>query len=562
MMTNNDRKLIDWPTFIRALILLLAVVIPLVLIQDAGKEFVNNLNSLITQNVGFLYLILGLGIFFFLLYVGFSKNGHVKLGEHGEKPEFNTFSWAAMLFCAGIGSSILYWGTIEWAFYYQGPPFGIDPEAQQVEAIQWASTYGIFHWGPIAWAIYTLPALPIAYFYYVRKKPILKISEACRPLIGHLADSPLGTIIDVLFMFGLMGGAGTTLALGTPMIASGVSDLTGLDDTMMMRTVILVLCTTIFAISAYSGLKRGIKVLSDLNLWLSIFLLAFVLIFGPTVFLFNTTTNSIGLILDNFFHMSTWTEPFGDINGFVDTGFPEGWTVFYWAWWLVYAPFVGLFIARISRGRTIRQMIFGTLLYGTFGCILFFGIMGNFGLWLQLSGEFDVLSVLNTYGAPVAIIAIINQLPFAKLIVLIFTVLAIIFLATTFDSSSYILASVTQKEVGEEPIRWNRLFWAFALCIMPLTLMYLGGLNTLQTASIVGGFPLIFIMTMLGWSFMRASTEDIQASNKYEPKTIVLDHRKIRERLRQTREQRKTQPRQVSVVDVKRKNDRNNKDDS
>ncbi|MFC7061871.1 BCCT family transporter [Halobacillus seohaensis] len=513
-------KLIDWSTFIGALILLFGVTIPLIFFPEAGKEVVNQANTFMTGNFGVMYMIMGLLIFAFLIYVAFSKNGQIKLGDEGEEPEFNTISWAAMLFAAGIGSSILYWSVIEWAYYYEGPPFGV--EGSSIEAIQWSTAYGIFHWGPIAWAIYTLPALPIAYFYYVRKKPVLKVSEAVRPVLGKTVDGPIGTIIDVLFIFGLLGGAGTTLGLGTPMIAEGISSLTGMEVTLGMQAAIMLLCTTIFAFSAYSGLRRGIKVLSDINLWLAIFILGYVFFVGPTRFISETTFNSIGIILDNFFKMATWVEPFGNLSGFEETLFPESWTVFYWAWWLVYAPFVGLFVARISRGRTIRQMILGTMIYGTIGCILFFGIMGNFGLYMQLTGQFDAVGFLNEYGAPATIIEIINQLPLAKFIVLIFTILAIIFLATTFDSSSYILAAVVQKEVEGEPLRWNRLFWAFALSIMPLTLMFLGGLGALQTASIVGGFPLIFIMFLLAWSFMKASNTDIRASDDYEAPTIHI----------------------------------------
>ncbi|MYL63210.1 BCCT family transporter [Bacillus hwajinpoensis] len=535
-----DKRLIDWPTFLGALSLLLLVTVPLVLFPEKGKEIVNKANEFVTTQFGVLYLLVGLGIFFFLIYVAFSDNGRVRLGEEDERPEFNNFSWAGMLFCAGIGSSILYWGTIEWAYYYQGPPFGLEPGTE--EAILWASTYGIFHWGPIAWAIYTLPALPMAYFYYVRKKPVLKISEATRPLIGKLVDGPLGTIIDVLFMFGLLGGAGTTLALGTPMIAEGIDALTGIGVTMVLKTLILVLVTAIFAISAYSGLKKGIKILSDINLVLSIFLLLFVLIFGPTRFLVETATNSVGLLLDNFFHMSTWTEPFNALGPYDKTGFPESWTVFYWAWWIVYAPFVGLFVAKISRGRSIKQMILGTISYGTFGSLLFFGILGNYGLHMQLTGEFDVIEVLNDEGAPRAIIETIGQLPFSWFMIFIFVVLAIIFLATTFDSSSYILASVVQKEVKDEPLRWNRLFWAFALCLMPLVLMFVGGLGTLQTASIVGGFPLLFIMIMLGWSFMRASTADIKASEHYDPKTFSLNYKKILQSIKRKKTKKQKGP--------------------
>lgn len=220
-----NTKLIDWPTFIGALIILLSVSLPLIIFPEAGANVINIINNYITGKFGVLFLALGLFALIFMLYIAFSKYGKIKLGKRGTEKEFGSFSWAAMLFSAGIGSSILYWGMIEWAYYYQGPPFGVEPMTK--EAIELAATYGIFHWGPIAWAIYTLPALPIAYFYYVRKNPVLKISLATKPVIGKLADGPVGVLIDILFIFGLLGGAGTTLALGTPMIAEGVSHITG-----------------------------------------------------------------------------------------------------------------------------------------------------------------------------------------------------------------------------------------------------------------------------------------------------------------------------------------------
>lgn len=521
-------KLIDWPTFLGALVILLGVSLPLIFFPEAGAEVIGLANNFMTSNFGILYLLIGLFCFLFLIYVAFSKNGRIKLGNREDKKEFSTFSWAAMLFAAGIGSSILYWGMIEWAYYYQGPPFGATPKSN--EAVEWASAYGIFHWGPIAWAIYTLPALPIAYFYYVRKKPVLKVSEAVRPVLGKLVDGPIGNIIDILFIFGLMGGAGTTLALGTPMIAEGVHDLTGIPVTLGLKAAIMILCTIIFAISAYSGLRRGIKVLSDISIWLTILLMAFVFIFGPTLFISETTFNSIGILADNFFRMATWLEPFRDFGGFTETGFPESWTVFYWAWWVVYAPFVGLFVARISRGRTIKEMVLGTMIYGTFGCVLFFGILGNFGLYLQLTGAFDVISFMNEYGAPAAIIEVLHQLPMSNIVVAAFSILAILFLATTFDSSSYILASVVQKQVTGEPLRWNRLFWAFMLCLLPLVLMFIGDLETLQTASIVAGFPLIFIMFLLAWSFVKASNYDLRMSREFKSPTIFITGKEKREK--------------------------------
>ncbi len=503
----NNKSLIDWPTFIGAIAILLIVAVPLITVPEFGDMAITAANSFVTHNFGVLYLLIGIVLFIFLIYIAFSQYGRIVLGTKGVQPEFNTLTWAAMLFAAGIGSSVLYWGTIEWAFYYQSPPFGVEPGTR--EAIEWAVTYGIFHWGPIAWAIYCLPALPISYFFYVRKRPVLKVSEACRPVLKKYADGPVGTIVDVLFMFGLLGGAGTTMALATPLIGAGVSHFTGIEPDIVLYTIVLIIATTIFAISSYTGLRKGIRMLSNLNLWLSFILLGFVFIVGPTVFLSQSMINSVGLLADNFFRMSMWAEPFKDLGPFERTGFPEDWTIFYWAWWLVYAPFVGLFVARISKGRTIREMVVGTLVYGTVGCLLFFGILGNFGLYLELSGQYSVIETMNNVSTEAAIIETIAQLPLSPIFVTIFVVLALVFLATTFDSGSYILASVTQKEIDDEPIRWNRMFWAIILATPSIILMYLGGLETLQTASIVGGFPLIFIMIMLAVSFKRAVNADM-----------------------------------------------------
>ena len=231
-----------------------------------------------------------------------------------------------------------------------------------------------------------------------------------------------------------------------PLISAGIERLTGLDGhNMVMRTIILLLITLVFGISSYSGLKKGIQVLSDVNVWISLLLLAFVFIVGPTVFIMETTVTSFGDMLKNFFQMATWLEPFGGIGGRKDTNFPQQWTIFYWSWWIVYAPFIGLFIARISKGRTLKEIILGTIGYGTLGCIMFFGIFGNFAVYLQITGKFNVINFLNSHSAEATIIEVMHQLPFPNVIVILFLIAAFLFLVTTFDSASYILAAATQK---------------------------------------------------------------------------------------------------------------------
>lgn len=526
----KKHRVMDWWTFYGTVAVLLIAVIPMMVFPKASQEVITSINDIISNTLGPWYLTLGLIVFAFVLYIAFGKYGNVTLGKASDKPEFNNFSWISMLFCAGIGSDILYWGVIEWAYYYQVPPYGASGMTD--EALQYATMYGMFHWGPIAWAIYVLPALPIGYLVFVKKKPIYKISQACRPILKGQTDKLPGKIVDILFIFGLLGGAATSLALGVPLISAGIERLTGLDgENMVMRSVILLIITVIFAFSSYTGLKKGIQKLSDINVWLTFLILGIVLIVGPTVFIMETTVSGFGNMLKNFFQMATWLEPFGGIGKREETNFPQDWTIFYWSWWLVYAPFIGLFIARISKGRTLKEVVLGTIIYGTLGCVLFFGIFGNYAVFLQISGQFDVIQFLNQHSAEATIIEVMHQLPFPKVMIVLFLISAFLYLATTFDSGSYILAAATQKKVIDEPLKANRLFWAFALCLLPFSLMLVGGeraLDVLKTASILASVPLTIIFVMMMISFIRTLNGDRIKLEERADKLKAVERRSLR----------------------------------
>jgi BCCT family betaine/carnitine transporter len=288
------------------------------------------------------------------------------------------------------------------------------------------------------------------------------------------------------------------------MIAAGIGKVTGWEVNFGLEFAVVVVSVVMFATSVWLGLKRGIKRLSDINMWLAMVLLAYILIVGPTIFLFNTSVNSIGLMAQNFIRLNTWTD------AFTNSGFVESWTIFYWAWWIAYGPFVGLFVTRISNGRTIRQVIFGMLGYGSLGGALFYMILGNYGLHLETSGALAVTSIMATDGAPAAIVGILGQLPFAVVLITIFTMIALIFSATTYDSASYILAScATHKlEAQQDPARWHRVFWAVALAVLPLTLMFIGGLKTVQSATLIVSLPLIFVGVMMAVSLVKQLRAD------------------------------------------------------
>lgn len=506
------------------LVILFGIAIPLILFPEQGKTWVGIARAFVTDNFGFAYLGFGVLAMLFVIYIVFSDIGKIKLGRPEETAEFSNGSWAAMLFCGGIGASILYWGLIEWTYYYQSPPFGI--EGGTPDAIRWATTYGMFHWGPVAWAIYLVPAIPIAYFYYVRQTPVLKVSQTLMPLLGEkLAGSNWAKMLDVLFVFGMVGGGATTLGLASPLINEGLYNLFGLPRNITMQIVVLLITTMIFAYSAYQGLKGGIQKLSNINFYLAVAFLLFVLVVGPTVFILNTGLEAIGRSITEMPRMMTYVEPFKNFQefGFENITFPQDWTVFYWAWWLVFAPTIGLFIAKISRGRTIRNMVIGSMFYGSLGCAMFMIILGNYGLYLQMTGAVDVVGILNNESPTAAIFSILNSLPMSYVVVAVFTFLATIFTATTFDSISYILASVVQKEVDDEPHRWNRLFWAFTLCLLPAILMFLGDLQTLQTASIIAGAPLIIILSMMMLSVIKAARYDLAYQPDYNLKTIHIE---------------------------------------
>jgi betaine/carnitine transporter, BCCT family len=500
---TKPQPIIDRPMFITTVLVILGIALPIVGFSEQSGAFITHLYNGITKNFGVLYLWYAAGMLLFLIWLGAGRFGKIKLGDRDDHPEFSNLSWISMIFCAGVGAGLLYWAVIEWSYYLQTPPRNLTEGSR--EAIEWASTYPMFHWGISAWAIYCVPALAIAYPYYVRKDPHLRLSTGCSHYLPHGATSKRARFIDFLYMLNLIGGTGTSLGLSTPMIAASVAELTGLTHNFVLEVSVVLMCIGIFGTSAYLGIQKGFKRLADLNLYVAFGLLFFVLATGPTLFILKMGTNSIGLVLQNFIQMNFWTDPVAD------TGFVESWTVFYWAWWIAYGPFVGIFVARISRGRTIREVIVGMLTYGSLGAWLFFIVFGNYALHLQINDLLNIQQIIDRSGEATAIAQIILSLPFGKIALLMFLIMAVVFLATTYDSASFTLASVSTKALpaGENPARWNRLFWAFALGIIPICLMFIdGGLKVILSTTIVVSLPLIAVGVLMCFSLVRMLQQD------------------------------------------------------
>ncbi len=492
-----DQPGIDKGVFWPSALTVAAIGVVLALAPGAGTAAMDATLGFLTGSFGWLYLWVGFAVFAFVVWLAAGRYGRVFFGRPGDTPQFSTLSWIAMIFTAGIGGGIMYWGAIEWAYYYTDPPFGVQPRS--TEAAHWAAAYPMFHWGFIGWALYCLPALPLAYVYHVRRRSTLRLSDACRGVIGDRADGWLGRVIDVLFIFGMVGAAGTSLGLEIPVVSQGLAALTPLQPGAGLDIAILVVWTLIFGASVYLGLQRGLRRLANINVWLAAALGVFLLLAGPTVFIIDTFTNSVGLLMQNFVEMSFYMDPVGG------SGFEESWTVFYWAWWIAYAPFLGLFTAKISRGRSMRGLILAMLGAGSLGNWIAFALLGNTGMSLQINGTLDVAGILENQGPTAAIVAILQALPLGALALTVFTLLVVIFLATTLDSSAYTMAAVATRHLPpeEEPARWHRVMWAVALAVVAVGLMYAGGLEALQTLSIITAFPLIFVLGIVTMSFWR-----------------------------------------------------------
>jgi len=500
---TTDSAIVDKTVFSIACCVVLAVCLPLIFFPEIAGTVTKAMYDWIAEYLGLVYQWAVIAMVGFLAWVAFGRFGAIRLGGDEARAEFSTFSWIAMIFAAGIGAGLMYWAGIEWGYYYQNPPFRVEPRS--LEAIEWAGAYGLFHWGVTAWAIFALPAVAIAYPYYNLKVPYLRLSTSCHALLGGRGENSWqGRLLDLVFMLGLIGGSATSLGLATPMISAFIASLLGIEVSMNLDVAVVVVCVLIFGGSAYLGLDKGIKRLSNINIVVALTLLAFVLLAGPTLFILRVGADSIGVMVSGLVRMLTWSDPIGRTN------FVEDWTIFYWAWWIAYGPFTGLFVARISRGRTLKELILSMVAYGSMGCWIFFIIMGNYALFLELEGVLAVTEYLSDDKGPAAIAAIVASLPFSKLLLAGFTFVAVISVATTYDSASYTLASAATGELraGQNPARWHRLFWAAMLGMLPIALLTVGGLKVVQSAVLVASLPVLVVVILMMFSLYRSLREN------------------------------------------------------
>ena len=478
-----------------AFLCITALCIWFVVSPERSSQVLSSIRSFLGDEMGSYYLLIGLGIFLCSLYLAFSRFGQIRLGNL-EKPQYSGFQWGAMMFTAGLAADILFYSCCEWMLYAS------DPHIAEMGAIQdWASTYPLFHWGPIPWGFYVVLSVAFGFMLHVRNREKQKYSESCRPLLGNRVDGWAGKLIDLIAVFALLAGTATTFSLATPLLAGAISNVTGIPQSTGLTLVILVVVCAIYTFSVYFGMK-GVQLSAATCTWLFFGLLAYVFFFGgQTRFIIEEGITALGNMTQNFISLATWTDSLRT------SSFPQTWTIFYWAYWMVWCVAVPFFIGSISKGRTLRQVILGGYVFGLSGTFTSFVIMGNYGLGLQMHGKLDVLSTYTADGNLYhAILDILGQLPLSKAVLVLLVLCMITFYSTSFDSITMVASTYTYKELksDEEPHRNVKLFWAIFLILLPLALIFSeNSMTNLQTVSIIAAFPVGIIMLIIITSFFK-----------------------------------------------------------
>ncbi|TYR74799.1 BCCT family transporter [Rossellomorea vietnamensis] len=481
----------------------LAISLIVVIWGAAAPKHLNNFSSELTGRIlsdfGWFYLLIVIAILLFCVFLMFSRFGKLKLGKKDDEPEFSRSSWFAMLFSAGMGIGLVFWTTAEPISHaFISSPMS---EEGSNEAIKEALKYSFFHWGIHAWAVYAIVGLILAYFKFNKGAPGL-ISATLTPLFGEeLMRGPFGKMIDVLAVFATVIGVAATLGFGSAQITGGLSYLFGFPDTFAVQLTVLAVATVLFIWSAWSGIGKGIKYLSNINMGLAILLLVTLFIVGPTMYILNMFTHTLGSYVSDFFDMSLRLAPLSeDKRSWID-----GWTIFYWAWWISWAPFVGIFIARISKGRTVKEFLFGVLLLPSLVCFIFFAVFGVSALNLEQLGT----AVISDLTLETSTFGVLAEYPLGTFMSILTIVVIAIFFITSADSATFVLGMLSTN--GQlNPANSVKIGWGLIQSTIAAVVVYFGGTQGLQNMLIIAALPFAVVLILMGVSFFK----DIQKEGK------------------------------------------------
>jgi glycine betaine transporter len=447
----------------------------------------------VIANFGWVFILASFGFLAFSVYLALSRYGKIRLGGENERPEFRTVSWIAMMFSAGMGIGLMFFGVAEPIYHLGTPPHGL-AKANTQDAALLAMETSYFHWAFHPWAMYSVLGLALAYFCFRKGMPNL-ISTAFYPILGERVYGPIGKTIDILAIFATLFGSATSLGLGALQINGGLNYLWNVPSSTVVAIIVIAIMTAAFVVSAVSGVHRGIQWLSNTNMVLAVFLLVFVFVLGPTVFILNTFVESLGGYLAGLIPMSFRTAAFSD------DAWLASWTIFYWAWWISWSPFVGTFIARISRGRTIREFVVGVILIPSMVSFVWFAILGGTALNLELAGVGNISGAVNE-GLENALFATLGQFPLASVMSVIAIVLVAFFFVSGADAASVVMGMLSSKG-NIHPSRPVIIIWGTLTGAAAAIALLADGLTGLQTAAILSAAPFVLIMVGLCFSLVK-----------------------------------------------------------
>ena len=509
-----------WPS---AILIILFIAVTLIVGAPMEKVF-GNIQSAISNSGGWFFVLAVNFFLIFVLYIAFSKYGSIKLGGRNAKPEFSKGAWFAMLFSAGMGIGILFWSVGEPINHFLNAP---TTEGGTVAAAKISMELTFLHWGLHAWGIYALVGMALAFFTFNRGLP-LTISSVFYPLLGRKVNGPIGKIINVLAVVATLFGLATSLGMGVQQVSAGLAHLFNLPDTVNSQVILITLITLAATGSVVAGLSSGVKRLSEINIVLAGVFLLFIIIVGPTLFIIDSFVQNLGSYLQNFLELSFWTETYQQSD------WQNSWTVFYWAWWVSWSPFGGMFIARISRGRTLKEFVLGVLIVPTLLTFLWLSAFGGSALFLELNALADIGGAVKDNVAT-SLFVLLEQFPISQVTSMVGVILVTSFFVTSSDSGSLVVDSLTAGGKLEAPVA-QRIFWALTEGAVAAVLLLGGGLQALQTAAISTGLPFAIILIIIAWSLMKGlrgeyeeMMERVRDREHKDYQKIIMDILKKRE---------------------------------
>ena len=511
------------PVFYSAAGLITLIIIFAATVPDVASRWFDTVQSAIITNASWFYVLAVAIILLSVVYLGFSRMGTIKLGPDHSEPDYSRISWFAMLFSAGMGIGLMFFGVAEPVMHFLAPPVA---EPGSVDAAREAMKITFFHWGLHAWAIYAIVALILAFFAYRHGLP-LTLRSALYPLIGDKIYGPIGHAVDVFAVIGTVFGIATSLGYGVTQINAGFNYLFDVPVSDTVQVLLIIGVTALAVVSVTTGLDKGIRRLSELNIVLAVLLLLFVLLLGPTVFLLQAFVQNTGAyvsdLVSNTFNLFAYEK----------TDWIGGWTIFYWGWWLSWAPFVGLFIARISRGRTIREFVLGVLLVPSGFTLMWMTFFGNSAIELIINQGVASLGEMVQQDVSVALFVFFEQFPWSRILSVIGTLMVVVFFVTSADSGSMVVDMLCSNGRNDTPV-WQRIFWAAGAGLVAIILLLAGGLGALQTMAIASALPFTIVLLIATYGLVRALQVDVYKKDTLQNNYLMasaVSHQNWRERL-------------------------------